>query len=81
MKLKGTYLYVFIKTSNNSAIDFYQQNGFKIVETKEGYYKKIEPADAYVLQKEISFYPWIKVLTVTLACGASKRSISSGLIG
>merc|ERR1712025_446074 len=43
-----------VQTSNNSAIEFYQQNGFKIVETKEGYYKKIEPADAYVLQKEIS---------------------------
>merc|ERR1712130_126198 len=42
-----------VQTSNQPAIDFYQRNGFKIMETKHGYYKKIDPADAFVLEKEI----------------------------
>lgn len=39
--------------NNESAIDFYKKFGFEIVETKEFYYKRIEPADAHVLQKTI----------------------------
>lgn len=37
--------------NNQSAIDFYKKFGFEIVETKEQYYKRIEPADAHVLMK------------------------------
>jgi len=37
--------------NNEGAIKFYEKFGFKIVEEKQNYYKRIEPADAYVLQK------------------------------
>ena len=37
--------------NNQEAIEFYQKFGFEIKERKENYYKRIEPADAYVLQK------------------------------
>ena len=39
--------------NNEGAIGFYKNFGFDIVETKEQYYKKIEPADAYVLEKKL----------------------------
>lgn len=42
-----------VQVNNESAIDFYKKFGFEIVETKEQYYKRIEPADAHVLQKTI----------------------------
>jgi len=35
------------------AIEFYKRFGFEIVETKKYYYKRIEPADAHVLQKTL----------------------------
>jgi len=49
----GTYDNVFlhVQVSNAGAIAFYEKFGFEIVETRENYYKKIEPANAYVLQK------------------------------
>ena len=37
--------------NNESAIKFYEKFGFEIVEKKQNYYKRIEPADAFVLQK------------------------------
>lgn len=40
-----------VQVNNQSAIDFYKKFGFEIVETKEQYYKRIEPADAHVLMK------------------------------
>lgn len=42
-----------VQVNNEGAIDFYKKFGFEIVETKEHYYKRIEPADAHVLQKTI----------------------------
>lgn len=42
-----------VQVNNNGAIDFYKKFGFEIVETKEHYYKRIEPADAHVLQKTL----------------------------
>lgn len=39
--------------NNESAIEFYQKFGFEIVETKEQYYKRIEPAGAHVLEKNL----------------------------
>ena len=37
--------------NNEGAIKFYEKFGFEIVERKQNYYKRIEPADAFVLQK------------------------------
>ena len=42
-----------VQINNEGALRFYKKFGFKIVETKEAYYKRIEPADAYVLEKKI----------------------------
>lgn len=49
------YLFYFrhVQVNNEGAIDFYKKFGFEIVETKEHYYKRIEPADAHVLQKTL----------------------------
>jgi len=44
-------VYLHVQISNNGAIEFYEKFGFEIIETKSQYYKRIEPADAYVLQK------------------------------
>lgn len=40
-----------VQINNVGAIKFYEKFGFEIVEEKTNYYKRIEPADAYVLQK------------------------------
>ena len=42
-----------VQVSNDGAIEFYRNFGFEIIETKQSYYKRIEPADAYVLQKTL----------------------------
>lgn len=50
------YFFVFfrhVQVNNEGAIEFYKKFGFEIVETKEHYYKRIEPADAHVLQKTL----------------------------
>lgn len=46
-------IFLHVQVNNESAIEFYKKFGFKIVETKEHYYKRIEPADAHVLQKTL----------------------------
>ena len=48
-----TYIYSFLQVNNEDAINFYKNFGFDIVETKQQYYKRIEPADAYVLEKKL----------------------------
>lgn len=48
-----TICYRHVQVNNEGAIDFYKKFGFEIVETKEHYYKRIDPADAHVLQKTI----------------------------
>ena len=42
-----------VQVSNEGALQFYQGFGFEVVETKEAYYKRIDPADAHVLEKKI----------------------------
>jgi len=42
-----------VQINNDGAIEFYKKFGFEIVDTKEQYYKRIEPADAHVLQKAL----------------------------
>jgi len=47
------FVFRHVQLNNDSAIKFYKKFGFEIVETKEHYYKRIEPADAYVLEKRL----------------------------
>ncbi|XP_014272531.1 N-alpha-acetyltransferase 50 isoform X2 [Halyomorpha halys] len=51
----GNYdnVYLHVQVNNTGAIDFYKKFGFEIHETKKHYYKRIEPADAHVLQKNL----------------------------
>jgi ribosomal protein S18 acetylase RimI-like enzyme len=51
----GTFDAVFlhVQVSNESALRFYKNFGFDIVDTKVAYYKRIDPADAHVLEKKI----------------------------
>lgn len=46
-------IFLHVKVDNEGAIEFYKKFGFEIVETKQHYYKRIEPADAHVLQKTL----------------------------
>ncbi|XP_037895254.1 probable N-acetyltransferase san isoform X1 [Glossina fuscipes] len=46
-------IFLHVQVNNDGAIEFYKKFGFEIVETKKHYYKRIEPADAHVLQKTL----------------------------
>jgi len=46
-------IFLHVQVNNDSAIQFYRKFGFEVVETKQHYYKRIEPADAHVLQKTL----------------------------
>lgn len=49
--------YRHVQVNNEGAIKFYEKFGFEIVEEKQNYYKRIEPADAFVLQKTFRSAP------------------------
>lgn len=42
-----------VQTSNDDAIRFYEQFGFEKGELVEGYYKRIDPPDCFVLRKKL----------------------------
>ena len=46
-------VYLHVQVNNEAAINFYQHHGFQIVQRKDNYYKRIEPADAFVLQRDL----------------------------
>jgi len=53
MKPKITHVYLHVQTSNGDAKRFYERHGFKEVGIHENYYKKIQPRDAWILQKVV----------------------------
>lgn len=46
-------IYLHVQINNTGAIEFYKKYGFEIVDTKEDYYKRIEPSSALVLRKQL----------------------------
>lgn len=44
-------IYLHVQISNDSAKRFYEKNGFTEIGVHEGYYKKIVPHDAWILEK------------------------------
>ncbi|XP_076030595.1 putative N-acetyltransferase san isoform X2 [Oratosquilla oratoria] len=46
-------IFLHVQVNNDGALEFYRKFGFEVVETKQCYYKRIEPADAHVLQKTL----------------------------
>eukprot|EP00045_Choanoeca_perplexa_P005495 m.46461 g.46461 ORF g.46461 m.46461 type:complete len:99 (-) comp13154_c0_seq3:101-397(-) len=42
-----------VQIDNDDAIAFYKKFDFKIAETVEDYYKRVDPSSAYVLEKVI----------------------------
>lgn len=53
-KPKIDKVYLHVQVSNEEAKRFYEANGFVHTSTHEGYYKKIAPADAWVLEKQVN---------------------------
>jgi len=64
-----------VQVSNTDAIAFYERFGFRIIERKENYYKRIEPADAFVLQKNLK--PTLDADTDTPAASESTDVLST----
>jgi len=54
MKPKITSIYLHVQVSNAAAKAFYERHGFKEIGVQHGYYKKITPHDAWILEKSVS---------------------------
>jgi len=52
-KMALTSFYMHVQTSNVDARRFYERNGFIETGVVEGYYKKLEPHDAWILEKTL----------------------------
>ncbi|SPO22644.1 related to N-alpha-acetyltransferase 50 [Ustilago trichophora] len=48
--VKVESIYLHVQTSNDEARTFYEKFGFKVAETIDNYYRRIQPASAWVLQ-------------------------------
>ena len=46
-------LYLHVQVNNTSAMAFYKEFGFEIIEKIPDYYKRIEPKECYVLQRTV----------------------------
>ncbi|KAH7725193.1 acetyltransferaseGNAT family protein [Aphelenchoides avenae] len=51
-QIKAVTLHV--QTNNESAVEFYKNFGFTVVGTAQQYYKRIEPDDAFILEKAVN---------------------------
>lgn len=48
-----TSIYLHVQVNNQDAIKFYERHGFSKVSTAENYYKKVEPTDAYLVERRV----------------------------
>ena len=46
-------IYLHVQVNNDAAVKFYEKSGFKNVERIANYYKRIQPADCFVLEKQL----------------------------
>ncbi|KAK2716839.1 probable N-acetyltransferase san [Artemia franciscana] len=46
-------IYLHVQVTNEVALSFYQKFGFEVIDTKEQYYKRIDPPGAHVLQRTL----------------------------
>lgn len=46
-------IYLHVQVNNEEAIQFYKRHGFEITGTEVQYYKKILPADSYIVEKSL----------------------------
>lgn len=53
-------VYLHVQTNNATALDFYKKAGFENLGKIEGYYKRIEPPDCFVLGKVVNAEPGAK---------------------
>ncbi|EIW83137.1 N-acetyltransferase NAT13 [Coniophora puteana RWD-64-598 SS2] len=52
-KPKITRIYLHVQVSNETAKRFYERHGFKETGVHENYYKRIEPKNAWILERTI----------------------------
>ena len=53
-----------MQVSNEDALAFYKHHGFRIVETVKSYYLRIEPPDAYLLERKVHIVNESKATTL-----------------
>jgi ribosomal protein S18 acetylase RimI-like enzyme len=53
-KPKLSRVYLHVQTSNTAGKAFYERHGFVEVGLHKGYYKKIAPHDAWILERVIT---------------------------
>lgn len=46
-------VYLHLQVGNDEALRFYKHHGFEVVDTLVAYYKRLEPADCFVVRKAI----------------------------
>jgi N-alpha-acetyltransferase 50 len=54
VKPKISTIYLHVQVSNQAGKTFYERHGFKEISVYKGYYKKIVPHDAWVLELEVA---------------------------
>jgi ribosomal protein S18 acetylase RimI-like enzyme len=53
-KPKIHHIYLHVQVSNSEGKQFYLRHGFKELRVHENYYSKLQPRDAWVLQRDIA---------------------------
>jgi len=74
-------VFLHVQLNNETALSFYQRFGFQIVETVPSYYKRIEPADAYVLEKRLKGENATGPFPVATATAATNTSLEMVDVG
>jgi hypothetical protein len=46
-----------VQISNETALSFYKKFGFEIISTATEYYRRLEPCDAYLLERSLKKIP------------------------